>query len=548
MSTRREFFRKAEGYGEFGGGSILLIAVALLGPVGYVARAQAAPGGSWHAQESCKALQSADFSAVPDAPTLVSSATSMPAAADLPAYCEVRGYITTSIGIEMALPVSWNGKFLEGGCGAHCGVLDEVFAWSCQTALRKGYACIISDMGHKGTGSDGIWASHNLQAKMDWAYRATHVVALVGKALAERFYHQAPTKSYFAGCSTGGRQALQEAQRFPRDFDGIIAGAPPVDLSSVYMTLAWGIRAVHDAAGKPLLGASELKLLTDAAVARCDPDDGTRDGIIADPLHCRFDPASLACGGNNQTACLSSTQIEAVRKVYAGPVDSSGKALSLGGPLPGSEYSWNQVYVGVAGEPPAYEQLVLNGLRYLFLWFEPDPSWQLTDFDFDRDSRRLGLMEVLYDSSNPDLRRFKAAGGKMIIYQGGNDVAVLPRTTVDYYETVERTMGGAAATRDFLRLFVLPGVEHCEGGPGADVIDYLGYLDDWVERGHAPGELLAAHVEGHDLLHPAKFPLDPKAVKFTRSVYPYPARALYGRPGEKKGAGKFGPDRALKSP
>jgi hypothetical protein len=188
--------------------------------------------------------------------------------------------------------------------------------------LRKGYACIVSDMGHKG---------YNLQAKVDWGFRATHVAALAGKAIAEHYYQDAPKKSYFMGCSTGGRQALQEAQRFPWDFDGIIAGAPPVNLSTLYVTSAWGILATHDSNGKPLLGKADLKLVSDAAVAKCDLDDGVKDGIISDPRHCGFDPAELTCKAKQTGGCLTPAQVEAVKKVYAGPMTSGGVKLSPGG-------------------------------------------------------------------------------------------------------------------------------------------------------------------------------------------------------------------------
>lgn len=419
--------------------------------------------------------------------------------------------------------------------------------------MHKGYACIVSDMGHTGKGGDGLWASHNLQAKLDWGYRATHVVALAGKALTERFYRQMPTRSYYMGCSTGGRQGLQEAQRFPWDFDGIVAGAPPVNLATLYMTFVWGIRATHDESGKPVLGAKDLKLLTDAAVAKCDLDDGLKDGIIGDPLHCNFDPAELTCGAGHQDPCLTPAQVDAAKRVYSGPLTSKGQRLSPGGPVPGSEYGhwtdergaggpWIQAYVGDDNQRSGYEPLVINGFQYLFFSPEAGPSWKLQDFDFDRDYKRLGTMEALYDSSNPDLRQFKQAGGKLLVYQGTNDNSVLPRSTIDYYETVERTMGGKAATQDFFRLFVLPGVEHCAGGPGADTVNYLSYLEAWVERGEAPSQLLAAHLHSRDpLVHPPQFPLDPKLVEFTRPVYPYPTRVKYKGRGDPKDATHFAP-------
>jgi Tannase and feruloyl esterase len=496
----------------------------------------------------CKSLESADFSNIFDAPTQIAKAKMVEAKGEAPAYCQVQGYVTPQVGFELRLPTAnWNKKFIEIGCGGHCGDTN----WTYWRHSEKGYACIVSDAGHKGTGSDGLWGYSNLQAKLDWGYRAAHVVALAGKAITEHFYQEAAKKSYFMGCSTGGRQALQEAQRFPWDFDGIIAGAPPVNLSTVYMTFAWGILATHDKRGKPLLGKVDLKLVTDAAIAQCDLDDGVKDGTIGDPRHCRFDPAELTCKANQTTACLTPVQVDAVKKVYAGPMISEGVKLSLGGPLPGSEYGrwndnsgggWSVAYLGVDGKPATYEPLVIAGLEYLFFSPELGSSRKLIDFDFDRDYKRMGVMESLYDSSNPDLRKFKAAGGKLLSYQGTNDISVLPQITEDYYETVERTKGGREATQSFYRLLVLPGVEHCGGGDGADTVDYLSTLEAWVEDGKAPDRLMAAHMKkNHTLDDMPSFPLDPNQVQFTRPVYPYSTRAKYRGRGDPNVAESFGP-------
>jgi hypothetical protein len=496
----------------------------------------------WAAQ--CKALEGSDFSGIADAPTQVVGAKLVEAKEGLPAYCEVSGYVTPAIGVKLGLPVSWTGKFIEAGCGGHCGRLDEKsFAtWGCDIALRKGDVCIVSDMGHTGTGSDGLWGYHNLQAKLDWGYRAAHVAALAGKAITERFYAHAPKRSYFMGCSTGGREALQEAQHFPWDFDGIIAGAPPIDLSVIYMTLAWGIRATHDSIGEPLLGENELKLLTAAAVAKCKAGDKVQDGVIGDPLQCHFDPSELACKAGQARECLTSEQIAAAKKVYSGPMTSRDIKLSPGGPLPGSEGNWGTTYVGTNDKPVG--SLATEGLRYLFFFPELGPAWRLNDFDFDRDYKRLGTMEFLYDSSNPDLHKFKAAGGKLIAYQGTNDPAVVPQSMIDYYETVERTMGGRKTTQEFFRLFVLPGVNHCSGGVGADAADFLGTLEAWVEQGQAPDRVLSGHLKEKSppFAYPYReFPADASKLSFTRPVYPYPLRAKYSGKGDPNDAVNFGP-------
>lgn len=503
----------------------------------------------------CKALESADFSGIPDAPSQVTAANPVAAKEGLPAHCRVDGYVSPQVGFELELPVAnWNEKFIEIGCGGHCGVIALDGRTGCEVPLRKGYACIVSDMGHKGTGADGLWGLGNLQAKMDYGFRATHVAAVAGKAIAEHYYQDAPRRSYYMGCSTGGRQALQEAQRFPWDFDGIVAGAPPVNWSTLYMTYAWNIRVTHGAGGKPLLSKADLKLVTDAAIAKCDLDDGLRDGIISDPRHCGFDPAELICRANRTSGCLTLAQVEAVKKVYAGPMTSTGVKLSLGGPMPGSEYgdwndtwggNWSAAYVGFNGKPAVEEPLVTEGLRYLMFLPEPGSAWKLSDFDFDRDYKRFGVMESLYDSSNPDLRKFKATGGKLLAYQGTNDAGVLPQIIEDYYETVERIMGGREATQSFFRLFVLPGVEHCWGGEGADTVDFLGAIEAWVEEGKAPDRLIAAHLKKQSeklaMFDVPDFPLDPANIKFTRPVYPYPTKARYQGRGDPNDAASFGP-------
>jgi feruloyl esterase len=467
----------------------------------------------------------------------------------MPAFCVVTGYVWPQVGITLILPEQWNGKFIERGCGSHCGGLPQgeevplVFGED----LRKGYASIASDMGHRGSGADALWASNNLQAKLDFGIRATHVTALAGKAIVERYYHRQPTRSYFIGTSTGGRQGLQAAQRFPWDFDGIVAVAP-VDPASFYLNLAWGIRVLHDRAGHPLLTLGDLKRLTDAAVAKCDLDDGVKDGVIGDPASCAFDPEELTCSASQTHDCLSAVQVVAVKKVYVGPMSRQGAKLSLGGPLVGSEFGegdrvLGNGWFGMLGLDPGhqYEKIVTGAFQHLLLDPEPGPSWKLADLDFDRDSRRVATMMALYDRSNPDLRAFKRRGGKLLVFQGLSDKNVVPENTIDYYETVERTMGGRSETQDFFRLFLLSGVGHAEGGPGADMVDYETALSDWVEDRNVPERLIAAHLKTYESKQPVYFPLNPSQVQFTRPLYPYPARPKYSGHGDPNDAQNFQP-------
>jgi hypothetical protein len=500
----------------------------------------------------CQQLVNADFSEVAEAPTQVTSSSLIAPASEALGYCRATGYVAPNVGFELRLPTAWNGKLMYVGSGGHGGFLN---ADACSPHLKRGYACIVSDMGHQSTALDAKWAYNNLQAEIDWGYRGTHVAALAGKAIVSRFYSKDPVRSYYIGCSTGGRQGLQEAQRFPWDFDGIIAGAPPTRLADLYVTFAWGQRVTHDDAGHPLLGTSELKLLTDGALAKCDANDGLKDGIIGAPMSCSFRPSELVCTAGQESNCLTPRQVRAAEQVYSGPTNSDGKSLFGGGALPGSEHggawnaehggNWGIYYLGRPDKAALYAPLTLDGLRYLFFSPDPGPTWKITDFDFEEDYKRLDVMQSLYDASNPDLGRFKAAGGKLIIYQGYNDLSILPHWTFDYYTKVERVMGGKERTQDFLRVFALPGVEHCAGGAGADNVDYVSYLEDWVERGRAPDKLIAFRLrDGDRASRPAvEYPIPASDVAFSRPVYPYPLGVRYKGKGDPNSADNFAPSK-----
>jgi hypothetical protein len=510
------------------------------------------------AATQCNALAGADFSQVQDAPTQLTAAKLIGADSGNSAYCQIQGYVAPQVGFELRLPTgNWNGKFMEVGCGGWCGSIN---ADACDVPLQHGYACIATDMSHKGRGEDLLWADNNLQAQINFGYRATHVAALSGKAIAERYYGKAPARSYFVGCSTGGYQGVMEAQRFPWDFDGIIAGAPNIDEAAANLRAAWIARTFLDRAGKPLLSHESLRLVHDAALAKCDMDDGVKDGIIGNPLACKFDPRKLICKVGKTSNCLAPIQAEIVRHLYAGPMTSSGEKTSTGGFLPGSELLWEKFWPASSME---------QYFKYATWGWSADRGWKYTDFDFDRDYKRFGL--AWYDNSNPDLHKFKSAGGKLIVYHGGTDTVDLPGAVTNYYETVERTIGGSASTKDFFRLFLIPGMNHCSGGAGAYTIDYLSYLEDLVEQGKAPDAMLSSHVSDMWLASqrlPEKWmqlaeamgmtltpeiraemaasdlrlPLDATIpVAFTRPVYPYPIRAKYKGAGDPNDAANFVP-------
>jgi feruloyl esterase len=347
-----------------------------------------------------------------------------------------------------------------------------------------------------------------------------------------------------------------EAQRFPWDFDGIVAGAPDIDEEAANLRATWIARNFLDERGKPLLSREALKLAHEAALARCDMDDGIKDGVIGNPFACKFDPAELICKGGRSEGCLTAAQANIIKRLYEGPTTSKGENISTGGFLRGSELGWEQFWPASAVE---------QYFKYGTWGYSAGPEFKYTDFDFDRDYKRFGLA-VWYDNSNPDLRKFKRAGGKLIVYHGGTDTVDLPGAVTDYYETVERTMGGGAITQEFFRLFFIPGMNHCSGGAGAYTIDFLSYLETWVERGKAPAVLVGAHVSEAYLASvplpelpelPVEMtaemrvdinayflplPLDPAIpVSFTRPVYPYPTRAKYLGHGNPNSAASFGP-------
>ncbi len=440
-------------------------------------------------------------------------------------YCRVTGYVAPSVGFQLLLPVmNWNRKFLHLGCGGWCGTTEGVL----ECVLHPGYACMASDMGH--TGRAAVFLRGNLQGQIDFSYRATHVATLAGKAITEWYYAMRPQKSYFMGGSTGGYQGMVEAQRYPWDFDGIVVGAPDMDESDLSVHDLWMLRNFMGSDGKPLLSPDDLQLVHRAALAKCDMDDGVQDGIISDPVHCKFDPGELLCKTVESSKCLSAKQVQAVKNIYGAPVTSSGVPLTSHGVFPGSEIGWSESF-----HPTMFGEEFFRDTAFL------GEDWKPSDFDFDRDYPRSGS-GVLFPDTNPDLRKFKAGGGKLLVYQGATDTEEYPPALLDYYDTVERTMGGRAATQDFFRLFLIPGMKHVSGGDGAYAIDYLSYMEAWVEQGKPPDVMMGAHPTDEDVVDVLKFPLDPSIhIGFTRPFYPYPLYARYKGTGDPNKAENFRP-------
>lgn len=487
--------------------------------------------------ERCLTLPGAQLTMPAEAPTRIIKTEVVAAAGTQPAMCMVNGVVAPAVNFILSMPLeNWNGKFFQHGCGGSCGTARQYY---CEQPLRSGYACISTDMGHGGPSREWIWGKDQ-QALVDFAFRSTHVTALAGKALVTSFYQNEPKKSYFYGCSTGGRQAMVEAERFPADFDGIIAGGPIINQTGAAMQLLWTTLANRDHANQEILHEPEVRLLHAAVLQQCDANDGLRDGQIADPRTCHVDPAKLQCTPGHSDQCLSAAQVEVARKIYAGPHDSKGKDLYTGGMAAGSELNWLGAFVSAAGKPST--DLGGEFMRNIGLASSVGPGWTAQQFDFDRDPQRFGLVEPYFSGSNPDLRKFKARGGKLIGFQGWDDPQIVPLNFLDFYQTVTRTMGGPDQTRDFFRLFMLPGTNHCTNdGVGADAIDYLQALEQWVEQGKAPDVLIGSHIERDAPQRAAiAFPL-PAGTKvgFTRPHFPYPAVARYKGKGDPNDANSF---------
>jgi feruloyl esterase len=497
---------------------------------------------------ACEALKSVDFTTIQDAATQLTETRMVAAAGELPAHCHVRGYIAPSVGFILRLPEHpvWNGKFAEvapGGYGGSKAIEITMTPW-CDDFVRRGYACITQDTGHTGgIGLDATWAYNNLQAEFDYGIRAANVAALAGKAITQRFYEAPPRYSYFMGCSGGGKQALVQAQRYPWNFDGVIAVEPSNPTITGVVQL-WNALATHDASGKPLFETEDLQLLHDAAIAKCDLMDGLKDGIIGgDPRRCEADPGVLVCKPGQTSGCLTPVQVEAARKVYGGPVTSTGRKLYFPA-TPGGEMG---SYITGGRTGIDYKR---QYWQYMGFTPDPGPSWKPRDFDFDNDWKRSYMMDaILIGSDNPDLRKLRAEGHKLMIVQGWEDSGLPgPQVTVDYYEMVERVMGGRVATQESVRLFMIPGRSHCRGGVGAAAIDMLSYMEAWVEQGRAPDMIVGAHVEGEkELAHPrlladfVRLPKDPASAKFTRPHYPYPQQAKYKGTGDANDYRSFEP-------
>ncbi len=425
-----------------------------------------------------------------------------PAAMTLPAFCRVEGTARptsdSDIKFEVWIPPAeaWNGKFEGVGNGGYQGSISYA---AMATALRRGYATASTDTGH--TGDDMKFGQGHPEKLVDYGHRAVHVMTESAKLIIRNGAGRFADRSYFVGCSAGGQQALSEAQRYPEDYDGIIAGDPASNrIRQTFGFLSSWI-ATHGADGKPVISQPKLALLTKSVVEACDAIDGLKDGILDDPRRCHFDPARLLCPSTgsgqapkDEATCLTAPQVEAAKKMYEGTKNSrTGELIYTGWPR-GSEgfgeaagQSWRQ-YVVDPTEP-----MRVGFFKY---WLFHDPNWDFRSIDWERDlayaEQKLPFMAAV----EKDMTPFKKRGGKLLMYTGWSDPIVPPQDTVAYYEAVVKAMGGLERTREFYRFFIAPGMGHCEGGPGPNQFDHVTALEQWVEKSVAPEKMIASHSTG----------------------------------------------------
>ena len=488
--------------------------------------AAAAPAGTPCVQLTALTIPTVTITAATEVAAGAFTPPGTQTALTVPVFCRVeataRPTSDSEIKFEVWIPPAeaWNGKFQGVGNGGYQG---SISFGAMATALRRGYATASTDTGH--TGDDMRFGQGHPEKLIDYGHRAIHVMTESAKLIVRNAAGRFAERSYFVGCSAGGQQALSEAQRYPDDYDGIVAGDPANNrIRQTFGFLASWI-ATHDADGTPIIPPAKLALLTRSAVAACDAIDGLKDGLIDDPRQCAFDPATVACTSSADDAtCLTAPQVAAAKKMYAGTTHPRTGALIFTGWPRGSEGF---------GEPASqgWRQYILDPVapmradlfRY---WLFHDPNWNFRTGDFDRDLAYAEQTLPFLAAVEKDLTPFKKRGGKLLSYTGWLDPVVPPQDTVAYYEGVTKTMGGPAATRDFYRLFMAPGMGHCAGGPGPNQFDALGALEQWVEKGVAPDTMVATHRTAGK-------------VDRTRPLCPYPQVARYTGTGSVDEAANF---------
>src|ERR1700676_3556169 len=495
---------------------------------------------------------------ITSAQTIAAGAFSPPAAASpwlignpslykqLPAFCRVtaddKPTPDSDIKIEVWMTArGWNGKFRGQGNGGFAGEMDYR---SLALAILQGYASASTDTGHAASGIDATWALGHAERIIDFAYRAIHDMTLLSKATVKAFYGDAPKHSYFANCSNGGRQALMEAQRYPEDYDGILAGAPANYWTHLLSSALWDAQATTVDPDR-YIPASKVPAIAHAVLAACDAKDGLTDGIVNDPRQCHFDPAVMLCKQGNSDSCLTKPQAISLKKLYEGAHDSKGQQI-FPGFVPGGEEGQGGWATWITGDAPGKALLFAFGNGFF-----RDMVYQQADWDYkkakldDAVAAADQKFAAALNATEPNMKALQARGGKLILYHGWNDPGISPLNSINYYESVIATMGKQQADA-FVRLYMVPGMQHCAGGPGPDDFGQLGIspvndpqhnmylaLEQWTEKGTAPSTVIASKTEGET-------PAGPGAkVKMTRPLCAYPQKAKYKGTGNPNDAASF---------
>jgi len=465
----------------------------------------------------------------------------------LPPFCrvvvEAAPSADSDIKIEVWMPLDgmndswWNGKLQGLGNGGFAG---EIGYLGLGSSVQHGYATVSTDTGHSGEGTEASWALGHPEKVADFGYRGIHEMTRVAKLVVKAYYGKDAQDSYFAGCSNGGRQALMEAQRFPEDYDGILAGAP-ANYFTHLLTKALADAQATTLDADSYIPSSKLPAIAKAVNAACDAQDGVADGIVNDPTKCHFDPAVMLCKEGNSEKCLTAAQVTTLRKLYEGPNEANGRKI-FPGYLPGAEEGQGGWATWITGTAPGKSLLFAFSGGYFSNMVYEKADWNYKDASVDQAMKAADEKTAhSLNATETNLAPFKAHGGKLILYHGWNDPAISAINTVNYYNGVMSRMGGAE-TEAFARLYMVPGMQHCGGGTGPDSFGQAGAevndarhhvglaLEQWVEKGIAPNAVVATKFQGSD---PAK------GAKMTRPLCPYPQIAKYKGKGDTNDAGNF---------
>ena len=474
-------------------------------------------------------------------PSPFSGADLSPFYKTLPAFCrvvaEAKPTSDSDIKLEVWLPASgWNGKLQGIGNGGFAGLIDT---HSLGKAVKAGYVATATDTGHTGSPIDAAWAIGHPEKVADFGHRGIHEMTRIAKALAQAYFGKAPQRSYFNGCSDGGREALMEAQRYPEDYDGILAGAPANYWTALLSTAAYDTQVLTvDPAS--FIPPAKIPVIAAAVNAACDSLDGVRDGILNDPRQCHFDPANIQCkAGEESDKCLTSAQAVALKKLYAGTPDAAGHIV-YPGYLPGAEDGQGGWGLWITGPAPAKSLMAFFGNGFFSDMVYEKPDWDYKTFNVDAGLKTANEKTAqALNAVDADMKAFRSRGGKLILYHGWNDPAISALNTVNYYGSVIAKMGQRDVD-SFVRLYMLPGVQHCQGGPGPDDFGDIGSsadaqhnvnaaLEQWVEKGTAPSTIIASKYVGET----------EKNLKMTRPLCPYPQSATYKGSGDTNDAANY---------